>query len=54
MITLEIKTSLDKDEEQIFLNHLLKSIDDAEFQTRFKLKEPNQERFIRSVGIGTK
>lgn len=54
MITLEIKTSLDKDEEQMFLTNLLKAIDDAEHQTRFKLKAPDQGRFVRSVGIGTK
>lgn len=51
MITLEIKTSLSKDDEQKFLNELIKAIDTAEYHTRFKIE--NQEKFIRVVGTKT-
>jgi hypothetical protein len=54
MITLEIKTTLDKDDEQKFLNNLLKAIDEAEYQLRNSSKLDSNERFVRSVGVGTK
>lgn len=54
MITLEIKTTLDKDDEQKFLNKLLKAIDEAEYQLRHSNRLENNERFVRSVGVATK
>ena len=53
MITLEIKTTLDKDEEQKFLTELLNAIDEAEYQLRNSSKITTTERFVRVVGVGT-